>query len=265
MFSFSIREYPCDHYTAIINVTLMCTGCPRAPVHETALQLLQILDKRFFGAVAPLPADDDSGEYVYLRCPDRAESEVSVSDSLTSITVSVKSNTVESHSPETYTSGDIGQYNTDAVECIALDTPSTSSKRNVFNGSTDSTVTYATLDELILDRFYKPCKVKSDKVVQTDIAFNNRLDLANNKATRKGILKKPAKTVQYDDRFKLDKFIISMDKVVVIRPNSSSEDYDSDSYVPREPIAGPSVDPVPKETSKSKKIKKKKQRKWCFF
>ncbi|XP_073949446.1 microtubule binding protein furry isoform X3 [Choristoneura fumiferana] len=59
---FSAREYPCDHYTAVINVTLMCTGCPRAPVHESALQLLQLLDKRFFGAVGPLPADDaDNG------------------------------------------------------------------------------------------------------------------------------------------------------------------------------------------------------------
>ncbi|KAJ0183584.1 hypothetical protein K1T71_000007 [Dendrolimus kikuchii] len=57
---FSAREYPCDHYTAIINVTLMCTGCPRSPVHESALQLLQLLDKRFFGAVGPLPADDDA-------------------------------------------------------------------------------------------------------------------------------------------------------------------------------------------------------------
>ena len=48
------REYPCDHYTAIINVTLMNTGCPRTNIHETALQLLQILDKRFFGSVSPL-------------------------------------------------------------------------------------------------------------------------------------------------------------------------------------------------------------------
>nr|XP_032527553.1 protein furry isoform X5 [Danaus plexippus plexippus] len=58
---FSAREYPCDHYTAIINVTLMCTGCPRAPVHESALQLLQLLDKRFFGTVVPLPTEDDTG------------------------------------------------------------------------------------------------------------------------------------------------------------------------------------------------------------
>ncbi len=52
MFSF-LREYPCDHYTAIINVTLMNTGCPRTLIHETALQLLQILDKRFFGSQPP--------------------------------------------------------------------------------------------------------------------------------------------------------------------------------------------------------------------
>ncbi|XP_042872601.1 protein furry-like isoform X6 [Penaeus japonicus] len=51
---FSAREYPCDHYTAIMNVTLLHTGCPRASIHETALQLLQVLDKRFFGAVTPL-------------------------------------------------------------------------------------------------------------------------------------------------------------------------------------------------------------------
>ncbi|XP_050682985.1 protein furry [Leptidea sinapis] len=58
---FSAREYPCDHYTAIINVTLMCTGCPRAPVHESALQLLQLLDKRFFGTVGPLHSEEENG------------------------------------------------------------------------------------------------------------------------------------------------------------------------------------------------------------
>lgn len=47
---FSVREYPCDHYIAIINVTLMNIGCPRASTHELALQLLQILDYRFFGS-----------------------------------------------------------------------------------------------------------------------------------------------------------------------------------------------------------------------
>ena len=55
------REYPCDYYTAIINVTLMNTGCPRTVIHETALQLLQILDKRFFGSVSPLESDNDQG------------------------------------------------------------------------------------------------------------------------------------------------------------------------------------------------------------
>ncbi|KAK8723927.1 hypothetical protein OTU49_011608 [Cherax quadricarinatus] len=54
---FSAREYPCDHYTAIMNVTLLHTGSPRATIHETALQLLQVLDKRFFGAVTPLVGD----------------------------------------------------------------------------------------------------------------------------------------------------------------------------------------------------------------
>ncbi|KAL1517075.1 hypothetical protein ABEB36_000886 [Hypothenemus hampei] len=55
---FSAREYPCDHYTAIINVTLMNTGCPRQKVRDTALHLLQLLDKRFFGNVGPLPEND---------------------------------------------------------------------------------------------------------------------------------------------------------------------------------------------------------------
>ncbi|XP_016844243.1 protein furry isoform X3 [Nasonia vitripennis] len=60
---FSAREYPCDHYTSIINVTLMNTGCPRAPVQDAALQLLQLLDQRFFGNVRPLPApDSDTGQ-----------------------------------------------------------------------------------------------------------------------------------------------------------------------------------------------------------
>ena len=31
-------------------------------MHETALQLLQVLDKRFFGAVGPLPAEGDAGK-----------------------------------------------------------------------------------------------------------------------------------------------------------------------------------------------------------
>ncbi|XP_063986587.1 protein furry isoform X3 [Diachasmimorpha longicaudata] len=59
---FSAREYPCDHYTSVINVSLMNTGCPRAPVQDAAIQLLQLLDQRFFGNVRPLPgAELDSG------------------------------------------------------------------------------------------------------------------------------------------------------------------------------------------------------------
>ncbi|XP_032575615.1 protein furry isoform X7 [Drosophila sechellia] len=57
---FSAKEYPCDHYTSVITVTLLMTGCPRVEVHATALQLLQILDKRFFGSVmGTLHSDSD--------------------------------------------------------------------------------------------------------------------------------------------------------------------------------------------------------------
>uniref|UniRef100_A0A182NNI5 Cell morphogenesis protein N-terminal domain-containing protein n=1 Tax=Anopheles dirus TaxID=7168 RepID=A0A182NNI5_9DIPT len=59
---FSAREYPCDHYTSVINVTLLMTGCPRVEVHSTALQLLQILDKRFFGNVGPLQTENERGK-----------------------------------------------------------------------------------------------------------------------------------------------------------------------------------------------------------
>lgn len=53
---FSVREYPCDHYMAIINVALLNAGCPRAEIQEVALQLLHVLDHRFFRSV---PAMDD--------------------------------------------------------------------------------------------------------------------------------------------------------------------------------------------------------------
>lgn len=59
--SISNREYPCDHYTSVINVTLLMTGCPRVNVHSAAIQLLQILDKRFFAAVGPLQGENDKG------------------------------------------------------------------------------------------------------------------------------------------------------------------------------------------------------------
>lgn len=42
----------------------MNTGCPRPTVRDTALQLLQLLDKRFFGAVGPL-AEGDLGKFIF--------------------------------------------------------------------------------------------------------------------------------------------------------------------------------------------------------
>ncbi|OTF72817.1 hypothetical protein BLA29_003222, partial [Euroglyphus maynei] len=44
---FSIREYPCDRYIAIIIVTMINVACPRIEIQQLALQLLQILDNRF--------------------------------------------------------------------------------------------------------------------------------------------------------------------------------------------------------------------------
>lgn len=42
----------------------MNTGCPRAPVQDAALQLLQLLDQRFFGNIRPLPAAElDTGKF----------------------------------------------------------------------------------------------------------------------------------------------------------------------------------------------------------
>lgn len=55
---FSVREYPCDHYMSIINVTLLNAGCPRADIQEMALQLLHILDHRFFRSKSALAMDD---------------------------------------------------------------------------------------------------------------------------------------------------------------------------------------------------------------
>lgn len=62
--AFDSREYPCDHYTSVINVTLLMTGSPRTLVHTTALQLLQILDKRFFGTIGPLQSGLKDGEKI---------------------------------------------------------------------------------------------------------------------------------------------------------------------------------------------------------
>lgn len=42
------------------------TAYPRVEVHSTALQLLQILDKRFFGNVGPLESEGDKGRTDFL-------------------------------------------------------------------------------------------------------------------------------------------------------------------------------------------------------
>lgn len=57
---FSVREYPCDHYMAIINVTLLNTGCPRSKIQETAFQLLQILDNRFFSSCTSISVEGET-------------------------------------------------------------------------------------------------------------------------------------------------------------------------------------------------------------
>ncbi|RWS16502.1 protein furry-like protein [Dinothrombium tinctorium] len=69
---FSLREYPCDHYIAIINVTLMNIGCPRGEIRQIALQLLQILDYRFF--------DSNSSSVLQIRLEDSDESAVAIND-----------------------------------------------------------------------------------------------------------------------------------------------------------------------------------------
>lgn len=61
------REYPCDHYTSVICVTLLMTGCPRVDVHAVAMQLLQVLDKRFFGNVGPLQTESEKGKYELIH------------------------------------------------------------------------------------------------------------------------------------------------------------------------------------------------------
>ena len=111
---FSAREYPCDHYTAIINVTLMSTGCPRTAIHEVALQLLQViqeqgmeeflyqylvrfaridvlfnafqvLDARFFGTGPSLPL---AGGDVDSEATERGDGELSTLDALLATTYS---------------------------------------------------------------------------------------------------------------------------------------------------------------------------------
>ncbi|XP_070490077.1 protein furry isoform X3 [Chironomus tepperi] len=59
---FNVKEYPCDHYTSVIAVTLVMCGCPRVEVQTTALQLLQILDKRFFGTTSVLQGEKEKDD-----------------------------------------------------------------------------------------------------------------------------------------------------------------------------------------------------------
>ncbi|XP_012945432.1 protein furry homolog isoform X2 [Aplysia californica] len=44
---FQTREYPCDH-VAMLNLSVLNVGSPRISTHETAVQLLHLLDLRFF-------------------------------------------------------------------------------------------------------------------------------------------------------------------------------------------------------------------------
>ncbi|XP_059157209.1 protein furry homolog isoform X2 [Physella acuta] len=44
---FQTREYPCDH-VAMLNLAVLNVGSPRMSTHETAIQLLHLLDLRFF-------------------------------------------------------------------------------------------------------------------------------------------------------------------------------------------------------------------------
>ncbi|KAK6976868.1 protein furry, partial [Biomphalaria glabrata] len=52
---FQTREYPCDH-VAMLNLAVLNVGSPRMSTHETAIQLLHLLDLRFF-QVAPVFRD----------------------------------------------------------------------------------------------------------------------------------------------------------------------------------------------------------------
>lgn len=57
---FCLKEYPCDHYISIINLALTNIGSPRSQIHNIAVQLLQVLDRRFF--------DDGSKKVLDLTC-----------------------------------------------------------------------------------------------------------------------------------------------------------------------------------------------------
>lgn len=80
--TFPYREYPCDHYTSVITVTMVISGCPRVDIQATALQLLQLLDKRFFGTVGLLQSDKEKGktrEFPHSRIGSEANFRQSIS------------------------------------------------------------------------------------------------------------------------------------------------------------------------------------------
>lgn len=72
---FCLKEYPCDHYISIINLALTNIGSPRNQIHTIAVQLLQVLDRRFF--------DDGNKKVLDLNCRhDNVYSEVDQSNDL---------------------------------------------------------------------------------------------------------------------------------------------------------------------------------------
>ncbi|XP_063413170.1 protein furry-like isoform X1 [Mytilus trossulus] len=63
---FQTREYPCDH-VAMLNLALLNVGSPRMQTHDTAVQLLHLLDTRFFQE-EPIFTCDPSEEH-HQRLP----------------------------------------------------------------------------------------------------------------------------------------------------------------------------------------------------
>lgn len=74
----------------MLNVTLLNTGCPRIHIHETALQLLQLIDKRFFAddLIICEEKKDDDNEKNPISDEDRRERANSLNDILLSATYS---------------------------------------------------------------------------------------------------------------------------------------------------------------------------------
>ena len=61
---FCFREYPCDH-VAMLNLAILNVGNPRIQTHETAVQLLHLLDRRFFQE--PCVLSDNLEEHLPLN------------------------------------------------------------------------------------------------------------------------------------------------------------------------------------------------------